>query len=215
MRWTFDDLDRRIYDVMKAGGELSTRDVADRVGADRAKVYRRLVRMERIFADHDVSKEWMESTLADAPRPLYFFPATGDVLTAANFAAIDKIIAELKRIALSVGPSGTKVDDDVKRTLIAKYHDYLSRMAAKAAPRERAQIEHFERQLIAVIGHTWISDVLRFFGLRRFVPKERHWDFLAGAPLELPGSPSVLPVEGRPFELPGKPREGVRGPAAA
>jgi len=194
MKWHFDDLDRRIYKAMKEPGHpLSTRELADAVGEDRAKVYRRLCRMQKILAEHDVSHEWMETSLVDSSRPLFFFPATGDVLTSTNHAQIDKVVGDLKGIAHTVRvPRGAQLTPEVKRTLVKKYRSYLGNMAARAPARERAHVQAFESQLMAVMSGTMLSDVLGFFGLRKFTPKERVWDLLPGAPIELPEDPPSM-----------------------
>jgi hypothetical protein len=93
-------------------------------------------------------------------------------------------------------------------------------MARQASPRERAQIEKFEAQLMAVLSNTLLSEVLGLFGLRRFTPKQRVWDLVQGdhlaeVPDRLPDEPPTILTKPSDIEV-GRPteREIVR-PAAA
>lgn len=188
MNWIWTELDHRLYECMLAAdGPLSTHDLAEIVGEDRSKVYRRLIRMHKLFDEEEASRGWIETDLADSPRPLYLFPTTGDVLTETNHLGIEGTIGDLKGIARTVKvPRGAQLSDDVKRKLMSKYRNYLDSMAASSMPGERAQIRKFENQLMAVLSNTVMSDVLGFIGLRKFTPKERVWETPPGAPFEIP-----------------------------
>jgi DNA-binding Lrp family transcriptional regulator len=194
-------LDARIWSVLKREGPLSTRELADRVGADTKTVYQRCSRMEREFK----RKKWIESQPRLSDRRLYFFPATGDVLTHSSQPRIAKTIQDLKGIARQHAVKrGAQLPDKVKNVLRRDYRKYLQDLAADLPERERQQVQSFEGQLMAVLNGTRLSAVVGLMGLRGFRPKIRVWWLRGGAPASLPGFPTDNHgPEPEPSSLPG------------
>lgn len=187
MAYQATELDARICGVLRRDGPLSTPELANRLGADTKTVYERCRRMEREFKP----KGWMDSEARASDRRLHFFPATGDVLTHSNRPRIDGAIRDLKEIARRHPVKrGAQLPVEVKNALRRDYHDYLQGLATSLSDRERRQVQAFERQLMAVLGGTKLSDVLGLMGLRSFRPKIRVWGLLPGAPASLPGYPT-------------------------
>ena len=105
----------------------------------------------------------------------YFFPVTRQVLTRTTYPGIVKVIQDLQAIARREAPGGATIPHEVRRLLLDLFVQYLRRLAAKATPKEREQVEAFLRELIAVLSATTRSEVIRLVGIRPFHPWVREW----------------------------------------
>lgn len=147
-------------------------------GLDRRRAYDRCKRMERKIG-------LLRSEARRSESFVYFFPVTGQVLSAGNYDEIQRVIEDLKEIARRLGiPPSAKITEDVKRTLIEEYRRYFEALRKGKPAKARRRITAFERQLMAVLSETKLSDVTGLFGVRPFHPWTREWRLnrSAGAP---------------------------------
>ncbi len=184
------DLEDRIWAALRNNGPLSTAELAAEVGEETKTVYQRCRTMQR----H--ARKYMRSTTREGDRPLYFFPATGDVLTNTSYKRIGKVMHDLRDIAhRHPVKRGKQLPEATKKALKRDYTMYLDGLAARSKGAEREQIQAFEGQLMAVLSGTRLSDILGMTGVRPFRPMIRVWQRLPKAP-ERFASAAGLPGNG-------------------
>jgi len=175
----YDEVDRQILVTLAtapaAQSPLTTRDLSQRINVDRKDVYQRCRRLNKKFPD------LFQSDSKASDRRLLFFPAIGAVVNKANYEQVGKVASELRAIAHRYPvPRGKKLPPEVKNKLLRDYRQYLSRLEETASPRELPKLQAFEKELMATLGGTFISDVVRCVSLRIFRPQERTWTLLPG-----------------------------------
>lgn len=160
-------LDQRILSELESG-PLSTSQLARRVGMKTDQVRRLCKRLER--------DDILRSERRRRKRPLLFFPTSGDIITQTNYKDIQKLIEQLKGIAQQYQlPRKAEIPKDIKVDLRNKYKTFLREYAADLTPRQQKQVRAFENQLMTVLNHTNIADVLGPIGLRGFFPEVIYW----------------------------------------
>jgi len=149
------------------GRPVTTPEISGTSGV--ADAYRRCRRLEELGL--------LASDRRKSGQRRYFFPVTRQVLTRTTYSGIVQIIQDLQAIARREAPDGGSavIPLEVRRRLLDLFVQYLRRLAAQAAPREREQIEAFLRELVAVLSATTRSEVIRLVGIRPFYPWVREW----------------------------------------
>ncbi len=117
MRNKLDELDFKILLAMKEEGPLTTAQIAEEVGAPRDFVYRRCRRIARLLPSGNPTS-LVSSELVESNRNLYFFPATGQVLTNTTYGQIDSVVSDLKGIARKRVKPRTQIPEDTKGAAI-------------------------------------------------------------------------------------------------
>lgn len=151
------------------GGWVATPHVGRTIGMSGRTAYPRCKRLDERLG-------LLRSDRIKRDRPLFFFPVTGKVLTGANYDDVQKVVRALEAIARRTGlKSGVRIPAALKGRLVTEYRRYFLRLRQGKPNEIRQQIDHFERQLMAVLSGTTLSDVVGFLGIRPFRPWIRVW----------------------------------------
>lgn len=191
----FDDFDRELYRALRDHGPMSTAQLADHVHADRSFVYRRCRRMSHALSEVGVTG--MSTRREPAARPLYWLPATGQVLTTATYVDVTEVVDGFGSVVNSVVKAeriqrGAKLTAAQCRKIERGFNQVIDEASEGKPGKIRAQLKQFREQVERVLGGTTLSDVANLQGLRPFRPDVRVWEVDAEAPdlpelLELPG----------------------------
>ena len=102
-------VDCQILEVVARDGPLSTADLAEKVGENRGRVYRRCQQLAK-------AQELSESK-GPSPRKLFFSTVTGEVVTRRNRDRIQKILDELDRVVWRHARKAKSLTDDQKAAI--------------------------------------------------------------------------------------------------
>jgi DNA-binding Lrp family transcriptional regulator len=156
-------MDAQIVKVLEGAGSLSTGELARAVGADHNRVYRRCRAMEK------VGRLRSELTKVGGKR-VFFFPLTGEAVSAANYDRVDEINEALVEIVRAHPLPGDR------ERLIDALAVQLERLAEGSEGARRDAIEEFAQELLELAATAQGgAEVKARLGIRPMRPAVRIW----------------------------------------
>lgn len=149
--------------ALEAAGELTTRQLANRINANRDSVYKRCKRLERDGR--------LTSQLGGAgEKSIYFFPMTREVVTFETYERIEQLNAAVVETirAYSLPHERTQ--------LVAALEGQFAQLAEATGGSHRGALEEFATELLeAAETATKRGDLTRLLGIRPMRPPARVW----------------------------------------
>lgn len=157
----YEQLDKKIQELLESKGPMTSAQVASRLDISPKLAYQRCVYIE----EHgDASHK-----TGPGERVLYYSPVTRSVVTETT----GPILGELKKRIRDVPIQDKKeLTDHDKAELRKVFDQFWSEQRARATPEQRAQLDTFERQLLAVMAGTSLRSLI---GLAPFHPPVRYF----------------------------------------
>lgn len=147
--------------ILEAAGPLTTRQLAEKLGANGSWVYRICKQMERDGR--------LASKLVKGSSRVFFFPATREVVHHGSYARIQAVDKRLRTVVGQFSLPGQR--EQMVVALESAFQELIESTSQNAA------LEEFQEELLAaVLEAKKRGDVTSHLGLRPMHPNTRRWE---------------------------------------